>query len=104
MAWEARRNGRKFYYRSHRRGDRVIKEYFGGGAKGEDAARADAERRAARSAERQAEQQLREAYSTAAEQVAALGSQMDVLMETELVAAGYHRHDRGPWRKKRGKT
>ncbi len=27
---------------------------------------------------------------------------IDVLMEHTMTAAGYHRHDRGPWRKKRG--
>lgn len=101
MAWEQRRNGRKYYYRSHRRGDRVIKEYVGGGAKGEAAARADADRRAARAAGRQAEQQLREAYATAVEQVVALGCQASAVMELELLSAGYHRHDRGAWRKRR---
>jgi hypothetical protein len=101
MAWE-KRGDRKYYYRARRVGRRVVKEYVGTGPAAEAAAGADAERRAARAAKQRAEQQLREAYSTAAEQVAAFGSQVSLLMEAELLAAGYHRHDRGTWRKRRG--
>ena len=104
MAWEKRRNGRLYYYRSHRHGDRVAKEYVGSGPAAEAAAQTDAERRAAREAERQAEQQLRDVYSAAAEQVAVFGCKVDLRTEAELLAAGYHRHDRGPWRRKRDKA
>lgn len=101
MAWEKRRNGRLYYYRATRRGKRVVKTYIGTGPAAEAAARADAERRAARAAERQAEQQVREAHAMAVEQVVAFGCQVNSLMEAELLAAGYHRHCRGPWRKRR---
>jgi len=104
MAWEKRKNGRLYYYRATREGKRVVKQYVGTGPAAEAAAQADAERRAARAARRQAEQQQREAYSAAAEQVAAFGSQVNLLMEAGLLAAGYHRHDRGAWRKRRGKA
>jgi hypothetical protein len=42
MGWERRRNNRCFYYRVHRCGDRIVKEYLGSGAKAQQAAAADA--------------------------------------------------------------
>ena len=41
MAWERRRNGHMFYYRAERVGDRIVKQYVGGGEKGRLAAAAD---------------------------------------------------------------
>ena len=31
MAWETRRNGRRYYYHSYRLNGEVVKEYFGNG-------------------------------------------------------------------------
>ena len=45
MGWETRR-GKRVYYRKVREGGRVRSIYCGSGARGEQAARADAERRA----------------------------------------------------------
>ena len=50
MAWETRKEGR-YYYRSRRVGDRVVKEYYGTGLVGQMAADIVAEARARRSDE-----------------------------------------------------
>ena len=98
MTWERRRNARSYYYRARRVGPRVVKEYLGGGAAGEVAAREDAVQRATR-----AEQQQPQAHDAMHDQLSALSCQADAIVETALVAAGYHRHHRGPWRRKRAR-
>lgn len=105
MAWEGRRNGKRYYYRS-RRGlnGRVVKEYCGGGPRGEAAAQADAERRAARAQEREAEQQRRHAYELSHERLIDLDAGARAIIAEGMTAAGYHRHDRGPWRKQHERT
>jgi hypothetical protein len=102
VAWEERGNGRRYYYRSRRVGDRVVKEYFGTGISGEMAAAADEAKRqrnfmiaATRRAERQ---RIEDLDHTLAE--------LDIIAETltkaTLAAAGFHQHHRGEWRRRRG--
>src|SRR5688500_5666437 len=101
MAWETRRNGRRYYYRSKRVGGRVVKEYLGGGAwinsmlwlEGRDRERA-AEEQAQSKAERAKADELDAA-------VVEFCRFVDEVTREALTAAGYHRHDRGQWRKRR---
>lgn len=101
MPWK-RRGDRQYFYRSRRVGGRVVAEYVGAGelaelvAAGVECGRAS--RRAARATERELRQAERE-WQEAAERLVsdALG-----LATWIMQAAGYHRHDRGPWRKRRG--
>ena len=103
MAWETR-GDRTYYYRSRKIGGCVVKEYIGGGAAGMVAAREDATRRHTQAAGRTALQADRDACAAAAAAHDALDGAADVLMTAALVAAGFHRHDRGPWRKRHART
>ena len=103
MAWEKRRNGVRYYYRAFRSGGRVVKEYMGRGARAVAAAEEDVARRVERAARRQAEQERRKLDLALGAQVAAVGAEAKALMETALLAAGYHRPHRNPWRKCRSR-
>ena len=83
----------KSYYRVRRKNGRFVKEYVASGEAAEEAAKRDAEERARR------------------EEIARINAMLTVLdevcemaIEVTMIAAGYHRHDRGPWRKKRVKS
>ena len=96
VAWEARGGGR-FYYRVVRDDGRVRRLYLGNGPVAELAVR-DAElRRAERQARARSQARL-EAAEAASRELAEL---TDLLAQVALMAAGYHRHDRGNWRKRR---
>ncbi len=103
MGWE-KRHGMLFYYRSVRVGRHVFKEYCGSGARGEAAAQADADRRAEQAKDRQAEQERRQKYELAHSRLLALHGETNAILAAAMTAAGYHRHDRGAWRRKRGAT
>ncbi len=94
MAWEARGRGR-YYYKVSRDNGRVRRLYLGTGPVAELAAQ-DAElRRAERQARARSQARL-EAAEAASQELAEL---TDLLVKVALVAAGYHRHDRGKWRR-----
>jgi hypothetical protein len=79
----------------------VVREYVGSGRKGEIAAAEDAARRAGRVVDREtdlAEQATRNAADAV---LAALDATVDGLVRAALNEAGYHRHDRGAWRRRR---
>jgi hypothetical protein len=101
VAWEERRNGRRYYYRSRRIGDHVVKEYFGAGVGGDMAAADDDAKRLrfSRIAEaRHAEQRRLEDLDHA---LAKLDLIAETLTKATLAAAGFHQHHRGEWRKRR---
>ena len=98
MGWE-----RGYYYRVRKVNGRVVREYVGGGRIGALAAELDELNRQQREAEREARRRQRE-------ELAALESSLDRLAElaelaarAALLAAGYHQHKRGDWRKRRGR-
>jgi hypothetical protein len=93
MSWETRGRHR-YYYRSRRVGGRVVREYLGTGDRAAEAAAADAERRRHEEADRAAVAAL----DAAADELDALA---DLIARAALLAAGYHQHARGPWRKRR---
>ena len=101
MAWETRKRGGIYYYRSRREGGRVVKEYVGTGRIAALAARldeAEREERAEAAAAYQTEQQRLEA---ADRPVADLCALTDALAAAALTLAGYHQHNR-QWRRRRG--
>lgn len=101
MSWE---KDRRYYTRSRRANGRIVREYVGGGAVGEIAAARDLEARRERAEEaeerRRDRERLREMEALDSD-VEAFYEAVEVLAQAALVAAGYHRHDRGEWRKRR---
>jgi hypothetical protein len=94
------RDGRYFYH-SRREGDRVISEYLGAGAVGAAAARCDEERRAQAAAERERDRAAREEARQLEEALRDLARVTDELVAETLTSAGFHRHHRGEWRRRR---
>ena len=96
MAWE-RRGHTLYYYRSKKEKGRVIREYLGRGARAVKAATEDAARHAVHNQERR-EQHACEALES---QIAALDALTTSLSQALLVDAGFYKHRRGTWRKRR---
>jgi hypothetical protein len=97
MAWHG-----PYYYRTRRKGRRVVREYVGTGEAARLASQLDALLREQR---RQRLQVLRNEKA----ELAALDAEMREMMKaTDLVAraalraAGFHQHKRGEWRRRRG--
>ncbi len=106
MGWEFPPRGRPYYTRSHKVGGRVLREYVGGGVAGELAAESDAQERRQRAMLRERADQ---AFAQVQERHQAVDALLDAqeahcreLMRVELGRAGYHQHDRGVWRRRRG--
>ncbi len=87
-------DSRGYYYRSRRDGGKVGRDYFGRGALAEAADRLLGEFRAELGAGAE-----RKSLADAA--FALLAGALDGAVAQRLAAAGYHRHDRGQWRKRR---
>jgi hypothetical protein len=105
MAWKYI-NGHRYYYRAERIGGKVRYRCMGGEGTGEiyeafDVG--DRERREeARDAERAGLESLRESVAEIERPVEAYRRDVDRLVAEHLTRCGYHRHDRGRWRRKRG--
>ena len=103
MGWETRVRGGHYYCRSRKVRGRVIREYIGRGTLAERVANRDAARRAERAAESAARSIERTTRETADTPLAAFDGILDGLTVTALTRAGYHRHHRGEWRRRRWK-
>ena len=97
MAWERGR----YYVRKIKRNGRVISDYLGGGKRGRTAAARDAKQRARRQAEAARWRATRQELDDLNAQVAHCYELIELLARAALVAAGYHQHDRGEWRRRR---
>ena len=102
MGWEWRGGRRRYYTRSIRRGGHVVREYVGSGLKGDIAAAEDAARRAQRANSLAADRAERDQRNTGDAALVALDSMVERIVRTALSDAGYHQHDRGAWRRRRG--
>jgi hypothetical protein len=101
MAWEQRSNGRRYFYRVERVDGRVVKTYFGAGPAASVAADRVAGERAARAEADAALRAERERVRPVERAVEALAAGTDLALAAALMAAGFHQHDRGAWRRKR---
>lgn len=99
--WEARERGALYYTRSKKKNGKVVREYVGGGVLGEIAARMDAEERRRREAEAAAWREEREHLEELAGLVDKLCEDIEVIARSALLAAGFRRHKRSEWRRKR---
>jgi len=102
MAWETRQRGGRYYTRSKKINGRVIREYVGTGLVGELAAAADARTRAERQAQQAAWRADQERIESAIAPLEEFCDVVETLARGSLLVAGYHRHHRGEWRRKRG--
>src|SRR5918997_5575536 len=103
MAWEKREHGGPYYTRSRKVNGRVVREYVGGGLLGEFAARMDAEDRQRREEEAAAWREERERLDELAGLVDEFCQEVETIARAALLAAGFRRHNRGEWRKARGR-
>lgn len=94
------KDGRGYFYVSRRVGRRVARDYYGKGAIADAAAHLVEAARLARDAERAAAEARRAADGAFRD----LAARLDLAAAAELLAAGYRRHDRGPWRRARGES
>ena len=104
MSWETRPGTTNVYYtRSRKRRGQIVREYVGaaGSPTAELAAAEDELRRRAREQAAKDRRTERERLAALDVPVLALGAFGDALVAAALVASGYHRHDRGPWRRRR---
>jgi hypothetical protein len=99
MGWERRGNG-TYYYTAARVGGRVVKRYVG---TGEVAAQLDQLDRESRTAQDEEVRARRCDLDTLAAPLDPLNELTDAVLAASLLAAGYHRHHRGPWRKRRAR-
>src|SRR5262249_32662073 len=100
MGWE-RRGQFLYYFRATKAGGRRYSTYFGRGAEAQLASQVDELHRQTQRARRAAEQQLRQRWRDADEAVHEFISVAQLLAHTALHLAGYHRPQRGPWRRRR---
>jgi hypothetical protein len=102
VGWEARKRGAgSYYYRSVRSGDRVKKEYVGGGLLGQLAAKLDERERLRRKEEVAYWRAERERLEESAAFLQELTEAAEVLVRAYLLASGCHQH-KGQWRIQRG--
>ena len=104
MGWETRRGQGRYYTRSRKVHSRIIREYVGTGLVAELAAQQDAEARAQRLAERERLQHEATRWASITAPLNELSQLLDGMTSAALIAAGYHQHHRGAWRKRRHGT
>jgi hypothetical protein len=101
MGWEKRERGGPYYTRSRKIGGRVVREYVGGGTLGHLAALQDAQERQWREEEADMWNEERERLEALVAPVEDLCEATEILYRAALLAAGFRRHQRGEWRRKR---
>ena len=98
MAWETRSNGRRYYTRSRRVDGRVVREYVGGGERGEQAEAEDQKKRREREARRRAVRELVSRVDNSMRLIDDIKGFIDVVAAASLLMSGYYFH-RGEWRR-----
>jgi hypothetical protein len=101
MGWEKRERGGPYYTRTKKVGGRVIREYVGGGILGHIAALQDAQERRRQEEEAALWNEERERLEALVAPVEDLCEAAEILYRAALLSAGYRRHQRGEWRRKR---
>ena len=99
--WERRERGGLYYTRSRKEGGRVVREYIGGGVLGKIAALQDEYEQRTREEDAALAKEERQRLEELVAPVDELCEAAEVLARAALVSAGYRRHNRGEWRKRR---
>ena len=100
MHWEQRRQHR-YLYHSRRKGRRVVREYVGSGKAAEAMMAAFEQESLDQVRRREAERLEAERWDKVEAVMAELETWLNLLATATLLVAGFHRHDRGKWRKRR---
>lgn len=100
MGW-VRRDQRRYYYRSVRIGDCVRSVYLGTEATAAEAFAAATVLSAIRRAEADAWQRHKQSLDNLDARIEQFDRAADLLGRLALLAAGYHQHKQGEWRKRR---
>jgi len=102
LSWDAKARGSKrgYFYKSIRRGDRIVKVYMGRGEEADEAARQIEQRRKDCQAQREAWQEELAQLAAADQHLRELQEAAYLLVAAVLTGAGYHQR-RGEWRKQR---
>ena len=98
--WERRDRGGLYYTRSRKLNGRVVREYVGTGPLAELVAEVDAEERRRREADAAQRKEERERLDALTAPIEELCEAAEVIARAALIASGYHRHNRGGWRKR----
>lgn len=100
MGWERGR----YYTRSMKVNGRVIRQYIGIGPLADMWAKIDGMARQQRSARVQAKRDAKAKLAALDIDIETLCKATDVVARAALLAAGFHQHKRGEWRKRREPT
>ena len=102
MGFEERHgNGKLYYYKKRREGERVVSEYVGSGELAEIidlTTRLEQSRKQQKREEVQAQQASADRINSLVDKHSAM---VDRMVEAHLLALGYHKHNR-QWRRRRG--
>ena len=90
-----------YYTRSRRVDGRVVREYVGAGPLADIIAQADEAEREAHRLQRRREREQMEQDRELDDLFGAYSAGVDELLRSALEAAGYYRHKRGEWRRRR---
>ena len=101
MSWEMRERGGPYYTRTRRVNGYQIREYIGGGMRGQEAARIDAEERVRREQERRHWRQRQSEVAQMEREMRDHEAVCKAAVARALEGAGYFNH-RGEWRKRHG--
>lgn len=102
MGWESRGGGGRYYTRSRRVAGRVEREYVGTGPGAELVAIQDELARRDRKADQEKWKTIVGQLDLATRELARYARETDRLVRAALLAAGYHQHARGNWRRRNG--
>src|SRR5258708_5564100 len=101
MAWEKRPGGKRYYTRSKRVAGAVVRQYIGAGPAGELAATEDALRRTQKELEGRARREEQRHHDALTASLAHLHRIAESWLSATLTDLGFHKHDRGAWRRRR---
>jgi hypothetical protein len=101
MAWETRKGRGRYYCRSKRVNGKVVREYFGKGWKALSVSALDELLRAKRAAASAARREEKGEFYELDAKLRAISDASDLLARAAMLAAGYHQHHRGEWRRRR---
>ena len=103
MPW-AQRGQHRYFFRKRKVRGRVVRRSLGRGPEAQLAAALAAQRQHEREAEWARRRQERGRWDAKTETVQRLIEVSDLLVRAALLAAGFHQHERGAWRRKHGRS